>query len=105
MKPAIEWLNEIGETVMSAAFSERQPPGTEVEALVKRIQADALSHAADIANKHRQELFEDGLEVDLGDMDKKSIFLESMVQERDSIEDSIRAEAISLTQEPHDDHT
>ena len=41
MKPAIDWLNEVGETVASSMFSRSQPPGAEVEALIKRIQDDA----------------------------------------------------------------
>lgn len=45
MKPAAEWLNEVGETVMFSAFAGGKPPGIEVEKLIKRIQIDALEHA------------------------------------------------------------
>jgi hypothetical protein len=45
MKPAIEWLNEVGETVSTAMFSRKKPPGIEVEELIKRIQADAVNGA------------------------------------------------------------
>jgi len=41
MKPALEWLNEVGETVATAMMSGKKPPGTEVEELIKRIQDDA----------------------------------------------------------------
>src|SRR5947207_8284249 len=93
MKTAKEWFDEIDSCRDSKA--EFAPICVEK---IAEIQADALRYAADIANKHRQELFEDGLEVDLDEMDKKSIFLESMTQERDAIEDAIRSEADSLTQ-------
>lgn len=44
MKEAKEWLNEVGETVANAMFfSRKEPPGTEVEELIKRIQDDAQS--------------------------------------------------------------
>lgn len=41
MKAAIEWLNEVGETVAAALFAGQRPPGIEVEKLIKRIQDDA----------------------------------------------------------------
>src|SRR5688572_15536938 len=41
MKPAVEWLNEIGETVATSMFSGKKPPGVEVEELIVRIQDDA----------------------------------------------------------------
>lgn len=41
MKQAIEWLNEMAETVTGAMFSGVQPPGSEVVALIERIQKDA----------------------------------------------------------------
>lgn len=55
MKPAIEWINEVGETVakiypfipkmvFSAMVSGEQPPGIEVEKLIERIQKDATEH-------------------------------------------------------------
>lgn len=47
MKPAVEWLNDIGETVMFAAFVGGNPPGNEVEKLVERIQRDALASLRD----------------------------------------------------------
>lgn len=44
MKLAIEWVNEVGETVANALMSGKQPPGTEVEQLIQRIQEDATKH-------------------------------------------------------------
>lgn len=41
MKEPIEWISEIGEVVSMAMFGGGNPPGTKVEDLVARIQADA----------------------------------------------------------------
>lgn len=51
MKNATEWINEIGETVMFSAFVGSNPPGNEVEKLVRRIQVDTLMHAAEVCRK------------------------------------------------------
>jgi hypothetical protein len=48
MKPAVEWLNEVGEAVTWSMFSGTLPPGNEVEALIKRIQRDVLTTAFDL---------------------------------------------------------
>jgi hypothetical protein len=43
MKQAIEWLNEMGETVAESMFVIKGgPPGEEVRKLIERIQADAI---------------------------------------------------------------
>lgn len=42
MKPAIEWLNEVGKACATAMFAGEQPPGVEVERVVKAIQDDAM---------------------------------------------------------------
>jgi len=42
MKHPVEWINDLGETVMLSAFGGgKSPPGKEVEELVAKIQADA----------------------------------------------------------------
>jgi hypothetical protein len=41
VKQAVEWVNEMAETVVNSMFSDGQPPGKEVEELIKRIQDDA----------------------------------------------------------------
>lgn len=46
MKPAIEWLNEVGETAGLAMFSGKNPPGIELEELIARIQTDAAETSA-----------------------------------------------------------
>lgn len=47
MKPASEWLNEVGETVANSMLFHvpDMPPGGEVEKLIARIQADAMKSA------------------------------------------------------------
>lgn len=50
MKNATEWLNRVGEVVMFSAFAGGNPPGNEVEKLVKQIQADALRHSAKLVH-------------------------------------------------------
>lgn len=92
----VEWFNK----------SSWAGAGKDAGELAKAAWCAALEHAADLANRHRQELFDDGLDCDLDEMDKKSIFLESMTQERDSIEYMLRAAAktpnIVLGNHPHD---
>ena len=54
MKNATEWLNQVGEVVMFSAFAGSNPPGNEVENLVRQIQADAwrqgMTDAAEIVH-------------------------------------------------------
>ena len=47
MKTALEWLNEVVETVAKsvAAVSTGRHPGKAVERVIQRIQADALRYA------------------------------------------------------------
>ncbi len=54
MKSAAEWLNEVGETAMGAAFNFQggHAPGTELENLIREIQVDVLKHALFIANDY-----------------------------------------------------
>lgn len=42
MKPAIEWLNELAETVANDIVLGSKPPGALTELLISRIQQDAL---------------------------------------------------------------
>lgn len=79
MKTAPKWQTELaGETSVEG---------------IAAIQRDALQHAADLVHAHRQEIFEDGLDADMEDMDGRDIFLISASQERDSIENMLRAAA------------
>lgn len=50
-----------------------------------------LEKAAGIAKEHRQELFEDGLSADLHEMTLVEAFIAGCDQERDCIEQAIRA--------------
>lgn len=47
MKAAEKWINQISEAVMASAFIGGSPRGIEVERVLKQIQADALTTAAD----------------------------------------------------------
>lgn len=52
IKPASEWLNEVGEAVGNDMFcGEPHQPGHRTEAIIKRIQASALATAADICTR------------------------------------------------------
>lgn len=55
MKKAIEWLDEVGETVAMSAFAGKTPPGIEVENLIRRIQSDALEHACGLVTVNQDE--------------------------------------------------
>jgi len=50
LTPAVNYLNAIGESVMTDCFANKKsgPPGERTEKLVRQIQADALRAAADI---------------------------------------------------------
>lgn len=41
MKPALEWIEAVGEAVSQSMFFGANPPGCEVEKIVKAIQKDA----------------------------------------------------------------
>jgi len=74
MKPAAEWLNEVGETVANSMLGWRppgsdgsQPPGHDVEQLIKRIQEDATE--ADGVSRLKQTLaaIESGIKNEFSD--------------------------------------
>jgi hypothetical protein len=57
MKPAIEWLNELGDTVASEIFAQsltkRPPPGQSTLELIERIQNDAIgAHETAVQDRH-----------------------------------------------------
>jgi glutathionyl-hydroquinone reductase len=62
---------------------------------IEQIQLDArrqgYAEAAEISEKHRQELFEDGLSADLEENSPSEAFILGMEQERESITRKIMA--------------
>lgn len=71
MKTAEEWLTEVGEAVMFSAFVGGKPPGNEVENVIRKIQSNALCHAAVICiKKHCNADGEDCAKAILAEADK-----------------------------------
>lgn len=100
MKPALEWINAVGEAVMTAAFAGAQPPGTEVEDIVKAIQADAATDATELARLHDKmketaKHFETAFRVVREENDRLTVDLADAKRERDEARAQLQSAIIN----------